>query len=108
MKILLKAQIHKVDAEKIRPLRHSELRKGEDFSTTSYLRDDHKDTFHMACVNDGKVVTCATFYPEFSEKISAFNSYRLRGMATDHHFQRCFLFMPLIVHIPSKMLIVIV
>ena len=88
MTTILKAQIHKVNAEKIRPLRHSELRKGEGVLTTSYLRDDDKETFHMACVNDRKVITCATFYPEFSEKSSVLNSYRLRGMATDHHFQR--------------------
>ena len=88
MTTLLKAQVHKVDAEKIRPLRHSELRKGEDFSTTSYLRDDDKETFHMCYINNGKVVTCATFYPEFTDKITALNSYRLRGMATDYHFQR--------------------
>ena len=88
MTILLKTQIHKVDAKKIRPLRHSELRKGEDFSTTSYLKDDDKETFHMAYIKEGKVVTCATFYPEFSKNISALNPYRLRGMATEHKFQR--------------------
>ena len=41
----LKVNIRKVDAEIIRPLRHSELRKGQDFSTTSYLKDYEKDTF---------------------------------------------------------------
>ena len=35
----LQVEINKVDAEKIKPLRHSELRKGQDFSTTSYLKD---------------------------------------------------------------------
>ena len=81
-------EINKVDAEKIRPLRHSELRKGQDFSTTAYLRDYEEDTFHMACIVEEKIVTCATFYPEKSIKIKSNNAYRLRGMATDANFQR--------------------
>ena len=90
MVILLKAavDIYTVNSDKVRPLRHSELRKGEDFSTTSYLRDDDKETFHMACVKEEKIAVCATFYPEFTDKITALNSYRLRGMATDSSFQR--------------------
>ena len=84
----LKVNIRKVDAERIRPLRHSELRKGQDFSTTSYLKDYELDTFHMACIVDDKTVTCATFYPEKSTKIKTENAYRLRGMATDSRFTR--------------------
>ena len=84
----LKVNIRKVDAEIIRPLRHSELRKGQDFSTTSYLKDYELDTFHMAYISNEKIVTCATFYPEKSTKIKSENAYRLRGMATDSNFQR--------------------
>ena len=84
----LKVNIRKVDAERIRPLRHSELRKGQDFSTTSYLKDYEINTFHMACIVDDKPVTCATFYPEKSTKIKTENAYRLRGMATDSRFKR--------------------
>ena len=84
----LKVNIIKVDAEKVRPLRHSELRKGQDFSTTSYLEDYKVDTFHMVCIVDEKIVTCASFYPEKSIKIKSDNAYRLRGMATDSNFQR--------------------
>jgi predicted GNAT family N-acyltransferase len=84
----LKVNITKVDAEKVRALRHSELRKGQDFSTTSYLKDYEEDTFHMACIVDEKIVTCATFYPEKSSKLKSDNTYRLRGMATDSDFQR--------------------
>ena len=80
--------INKVDAEKVRSLRHLELRKGQDFSTTSYLKDYEEDTFHMACILEDKIVTCATFYPEKSIKIKSDNAYRLRGMATDSKFQR--------------------
>jgi len=84
----LKVNISKVDADKVRALRHSELRKGQDFSTTSYLKDYEVGTFHMACIVDEKIVTCATFYPEKSAKIKSDNTYRLRGMATDSDFQR--------------------
>ena len=88
MKSQLDAQIKKVDAEKIRPLRHSELRQGKPFSSTSYLRDHENDTFHMACFVGEKIVTCATFYPESTDKIKSEKAYRLRGMATDSEFQR--------------------
>ena len=84
----LQVDITKIDAEKVRPLRHSELRKGQDFSTTSYLEDYKADTFHMGCIVDEKIVTCASFYPEKSIKIKSNNAYRLRGMATDFSFQR--------------------
>ena len=84
----LQVDITKIDAEKVRPLRHSELRKGQDFSTTSYLEDYEEGTFHMACIVDEKIVTCATFYPEKSTKIKSENAYRLRGMATDSNSQR--------------------
>ena len=88
MEAQLKVQIQKTNAAKIRPLRHLELRKGEGFSKTSYLRDNDPATFHMAVIKQDKVVTCATFYPELSENISAQNPYRLRGMATDYAYQR--------------------
>ena len=85
---ILERQIISVDAEKIRSLRHSELRKGQPFSTTSYLLDNDKNTFHMACMLNDQVVTCATFYPEETEKITSENPYRLRGMATEANFRR--------------------
>ncbi len=85
---VLKAKIINVSADKIRPLRHTELRKGQDFSTTSYLLDNDFNTFHMACIIYDKIVTCATFYPEKTDKFSKKKSYRLRGMATDLNFRR--------------------
>ena len=88
MKTQLQVEINKVDAEKIRPLRHSELRKGQDYSTTSYFKDYEEGTFHMACIIDDRIVTCATFYAQTSIKIKSNNSFRLRGMATDSQFQR--------------------
>ena len=88
MESQLQLYVKKVSAEKVRSLRYSELRKEQDFSTTSYLKDYEKDTFHMACVVEGKIVTCATFYPEKSTKIKSENAYRLRGMATASNFKR--------------------
>jgi predicted GNAT family N-acyltransferase len=88
METRLQVKINKVDAKKIRPLRHAELRKGQDFTATSYLKDNEEGTFHMACIIDEKIVTCATFYPEKSIKIKSEKAYRLRGMATDSNFQR--------------------
>ena len=84
----LQVEINKVDAEKIKPLRHAELRQGQAFSTTSYLKDNEDSTLHMASILAGNIVTCATFYPEQSEKLNAVNAYRLRGMATHSNFQR--------------------
>ena len=84
----LKVNISKVDAKKVRPLRHAELRKGQDFSTTSYIEDYEAGTFHMVCIVDEKIVTCASYYAEKSIKIKSNRAYRLRGMATDSNFQR--------------------
>lgn len=84
----LKVNIRKVEAKKVRPLRHSELRKGQDFSTTSYIEDYEAGTFHMACIVGEKIVTCASYYPEKSIKIKSNRACRLRGMATDSRFQR--------------------
>ena len=81
-------EIKNIDAEEVRSLRHSELRKGQDFTTTSYLKDHNRDTFHMACIIENRAVSCATFYPEKSIKSQSRNAYRLRGMATDSNFQR--------------------
>ena len=88
MDLELAIEIKNVDADMIKPLRHAELRKGQDFSTTSYLRDNEERTFHLAAILDRKIVTCATFYPEKSKKLNAINSYRLRGMATASIFKR--------------------
>jgi predicted GNAT family N-acyltransferase len=88
MNLELEIDIKRVEVDKIRPLRHAELRKGQDFSTTSYLNDNLESTFHMASILDGKIVTCSTFNAEKSNKLNAINAYRLRGMATNSSFQR--------------------
>ncbi len=77
-----------VEAEEIRPLRHKMLRQGQDYSTTSYLRDNEKLTFHLGVTLEEKIVSCATFYPEETNKMEGNNPYRLRGMATDSIYLR--------------------
>lgn len=81
-------EIKKVVAKEVRPLRHSELRKGQDFSTTSYDRDNEKNTFHLGVFLENNIVSCSTFYPEQTDKIPSKNAYRLRGMATDSSYLR--------------------
>ena len=80
--------IKKVSAEKIRKLRHKTLRQGKPFSTTSYNRDNEKETFHFACFVKKETVSCATFYPEKLEKIKSRKAFRLRGMATDEKHRK--------------------
>ena len=88
IQVLTNPHIQFVRAEEIRPLRHKMLRTGKEFSTTSYERDNEKETFHLGIIVDKKIVSCATFYPEKTKKIDSKHSYRLRGMATDSNFFR--------------------
>ena len=50
MQFDLKVEVININAEKIRPLRHAELRQGKDFSSTSYIRDNDHETFHLASI----------------------------------------------------------
>ena len=54
--------------KKLGPLRHAELRQGKDFSSTSYIRDNDHETFYLASIINDQVITCATFYPELTDK----------------------------------------
>ncbi len=81
-------RIKRVGAEQIRELRHKTLRQGKPFSTTSYLRDNEKETFHLACFVKNEIVSCATFYPEKLEKTKARKAFRLRGMATKENYRK--------------------
>ena len=81
-------EIKVVDSENIRPLRHTVLRKGHPFSATSYLKDKDKKTIHLVCIEEKKIVACATFYPEKTKQVESKKGYRLRGMATDPKHRR--------------------
>lgn len=88
MSIQVKSHIQFVSAKEIRPLRHKMLRKGKDFSTTSYKRDNDENTFHLGVFVEKKIVSCTTFYPENTTIVASKNAYRLRGMATDSDCSR--------------------
>ena len=75
-------------AEKIRKLRHRNLRNDQPFSSTSYKRDNESETFHLAAIKDNKIISCATFYPQKTNILSSEKAYRLRGMATDKEFRK--------------------
>ena len=81
-------KIKTVTAEAIRFLRQEVLRKGKPFSSTIYDKDNNLNTFHLACLEQEKIICCATFYPEPLKDVLSNNSYRLRGMATDENYRR--------------------
>ena len=80
--------VKKTNPESIRPLRHLVLRPGKPFSSTKYKKDVEKNTIHIVCEHKKKIITCATFYPEKTEKNFSKNPYRLRGMATHPKYRR--------------------
>ena len=80
-------EIKTTKAEEIRILRHKVLRKGKPFSTTSYDKDENKKTLHLKAVKKGKIICCATFYPENLKEVGSKNIYlvyRLPGTAFHH------------------------
>ena len=80
--------IKKVNAFDIRKIRHRNLRQGKPFSTTTYKKDNEKKTFHLACIYNNVIISCATFYPENNNFFPNEKSYRLRGMATDTEYRK--------------------
>ena len=82
----MKVQI--VNSNLIRPLRHLVLRPNKPFSSTTYLKDNEKNTVHFAYIDKKRVLSCATFYPESHNLIKSKKSFRLRGMATHPDFRR--------------------
>ena len=80
--------IRKVKASNIRTIRHRNLRQGKPYSTTSYKRDEENNTFHLACILNKEIISCATFYPENNKLFPNQKAYRLRGMATDNNYRK--------------------
>lgn len=72
-----------VPLELIRDLRHQVLRGGNVKGEFAYP-DDPAIT-HLAVLDDGLVVSCATAFPEPYEANSS--AWRIRGMATDPRYQ---------------------
>jgi GNAT superfamily N-acetyltransferase len=71
-------EVRRVDAETVRPLRHSVLRAGADLSESVYPIDDLPDTVHLAAMCGDVVVGTATVFPQPYDGRAA---WRLRGMA---------------------------
>jgi len=80
--------IKKVKASNIRKIRHRNLRQGKPYSTTSYKRDEENNTFHLACILNKELISCATFYPENNKLFPNQKAYKLRGMATDDKYRK--------------------
>ena len=70
--------IRQVDAAVVRPLRHEVLRRGRPVEESRYPVDDLDGTVHLAAIDDGIVIGCATLFPEAYHGAPA---WRLRGMA---------------------------
>lgn len=74
-------RVQRVTAEVVRPLRAAVLRPGLPSEQSVYPEDDLPSTLHLAATDAaGRVVGCATFFPEPYDGGPA---WRLRGMATD-------------------------
>tara|TARA_B110000116_G_scaffold265952_1_gene275945 strand:+ start:3985 stop:4422 length:438 start_codon:yes stop_codon:yes gene_type:complete len=81
-------RISLVKAEEVRPLRHLVLRPNLPVETTHYELDHHKETIHLACIMNEKIISISTFYPENDPELKSKNGYRLRGMATHPEYRR--------------------
>ena len=77
-----------IDVKKIRPLRNLVLRPNLPIETIFYDLDFHIDTIHLAFINNNRVVSIGTFYPENDLELKSKNGFRLRGMATHPDFIR--------------------
>jgi GNAT superfamily N-acetyltransferase len=78
-------RIERVPAEKIMDLRHRVLRAGLPRDTAIFPGDSDRQTVHIAALDAGKVVGCATV------QVNPWKGQRacqLRGMAVDPAYQR--------------------
>jgi predicted GNAT family N-acyltransferase len=72
--------IELVSRDAIVAVRHEVLRPGLPVETALYPEDDNPGVFHVAVREaDGRIIACATFFPEDLDSQPA---WRLRGMAT--------------------------
>lgn len=73
-----------ITAQQAMDLRMRVLRPGQPRSSCEYAEDHFRDTFHLAIVKDGKIMSNGTFMKQEHPKFEgAREAYRLRGMATD-------------------------
>jgi GNAT superfamily N-acetyltransferase len=76
-------EVRRATADEVRPLRLGVLRPNAPLVPAAY--DELPDTVHVAALDDGQVVGCATVFPEpYGDEPTA---WRLRGMAVDPAYQ---------------------
>lgn len=80
-------QIKKVSLEKVIPLRHKILRKGRLLETCYFEDDNLEETFHLAAIEQDKIIGIATFIPKELKDFSG-KQMQLRGMAVDESAQQ--------------------
>ncbi|MBD3652697.1 GNAT family N-acetyltransferase [Kangiella sp.] len=80
-------QTQVVPLESIIPLRHKVLRPGRPVEECTYKEDLAEGCFHVATLEQGKVIGIASFYPESHQLAASSNAWRLRGMATDPDYR---------------------
>lgn len=77
--------LERVTADKILDLRHAVLRAGLSRETAHFAGDDNEQTVHLAAIENGKIIGCATV------STNAFGGQpacQLRGLAVDPVHQR--------------------
>lgn len=79
--------ITSVDADTVRPLRHSVLRPHQTLADCVYPGDDEPDSFHLAAWSGERMVGVASVYRQSEDGSPGGTAWRLRGMATAPEFR---------------------
>ncbi|MCC7502033.1 MAG: GNAT family N-acetyltransferase [Flavobacteriales bacterium] len=72
-----------ITAREIWPLRHKVLRPHMTLADCDYPHDNDADTFHLATVEEGRILCIGSFYKEDCPSLKGGKQHRLRGMATE-------------------------
>lgn len=80
-------KIEFTDVEKIYNLRRDVMRPGMDLSYVMYDEDNNEGSFHLAAVEDDKIVACITFFPSTNPDLPYENQYRMRALCTDENYR---------------------
>lgn len=90
-------QVQFISTKQAIDLRSRILRPNQPIENCHYIGDNDEDTFHLGVLVGAKILSSGTFIQErIVDSTNAFANtfacaklvYRLRGMATDHNFQR--------------------
>ena len=78
-----------ITAEQTIDLRSRILRPNQSIEKCSYPEDNFESTFHLGIFHEGRIISNGTFIQQSHDNfVGAKLPYRLRGMATDAHFQK--------------------